>query len=128
MLFRSGFRNLYTIDDAAAALKSSRSDRALAEGQAWLDVRTSWIGIEDAVRRVELTALTVRSAEENLRVAQGRFDARAGTYVELADAQQALTQAKADAVQATTDRELATARLLRAIGAGETAAPTEKQP
>jgi len=122
-----GFRNLYTIDEAVAALKSARTDRASAEQQAWLDVRTAWLGIEDAVRRVELTALVVKSAEENLRLAQGRFEERVGTSVELTDAQQALTQAKADAVQARTDKELATARLLRAIGATDVA-PAERKP
>jgi outer membrane protein TolC len=121
-----GFRNLYSIDDAVAALKSARTDYASAEQLAWLDVRTAWLGIEDAVRRLELTALVVKSAEENLRLAQGRFDARVGTSVELTDAQQALTQAKSDDVQARVDHELATARLLRALGAGESARGMEK--
>jgi outer membrane protein TolC len=112
-----GFRNLYTIEDAVAALRSARADQASAEQLAWLDVRTAWLAREDALRRLDLTALVVKSAEENLVLAQGRFDARVGTSVELTDAQQALTQARADDVQARVDRELASARLLRALGA-----------
>ncbi len=123
-----GFRNLYTIDDAVAALRSARTDFASAEQLAWLDVRTAWLGIEDALRRVELTSLVVKSAVENLRLAQGRFDARVGTSVELTDAQQALTQARADDVQARIDHELATARLLRALGVSDAAPVGEKRP
>jgi outer membrane protein TolC len=123
-----GFRNLYTIDDAVAALKSARTDYASAEQLAWLDVRTAWLGIEDAARRVELTALVVKSAVENVRLAQGRFDARVGTSVELTDAQQALAQARADEVQARVDHELATARLLRALGANDGVPGLEKRP
>jgi outer membrane protein len=123
-----GFRNLYTIDDAVAALKSARTDYASAEQLAWLDVRTAWLGIEDAARRVELTALVVKSAVENVRLAQGRFDARVGTSVELTDAQQALAQARADEVQARVDHELATARLLRALGAPDGVPGLERKP
>jgi outer membrane protein TolC len=112
-----GFQRLATIDEATASLKSARADRALAEQQAWLDTRAAFLALEDAKRRVELTALVVRSAEENVRLAQGRFEVGKGTTVELTDAQQALTQARADSVQAQADGDLASARMLRALGA-----------
>jgi outer membrane protein TolC len=63
-----------------------------------------------------------------VRLAQGRFDARVGTSVELTDAQQALAQARADEVQARVDHELATARLLRALGANDGVPGLEKRP
>lgn len=120
-----GFRNLATIDEATAGLKAARADRALAEQQAWLDTRGAFLAIEDAKRRLEVTALVVKSAEENVRLAQGRFDVGKATSVDLTDAQQALIQARADDVQARADRDLATARLLRAIGA---TSPAARQP
>jgi outer membrane protein TolC len=69
----------------------------------------------------------VRSADENLRLAQGRFDAGRGTTVELTDARQALTSARADEVQARAELDLATARLWRSLGrTGEE--PPERKP
>ena len=111
-----GFQNLYSIDEAAANLRSVRASRAAVEQQSWLDVRNAWIGIVDARRRLELTALVIRSAEENVRVAQGRFDVQKATAVELTDARQSLNQARADDVQARGDLDLATARLEQAMG------------
>jgi outer membrane protein len=121
-----GFRNLYTIDEAVAALRSARADRAQAEQQAWLETRGAWIAIEDARRRLDLVALIVRSATQNVELAQGRFEAGVGTSVELTDARQALIQAQSDEVNARADRDLATARLWRAIGAADGARPMDR--
>jgi outer membrane protein len=119
-----GFSNLYSIDEAVANLRAARADRAAAEQVAWLDVRTAWLAVEDARRRLDVTVLLVRSAEENVTLAQGRFDVGRGTAIELTDAQQALIQARAEDVQARADVDLATARLARAIGIS--VAPGEK--
>jgi outer membrane protein TolC len=111
-----GFRNLYTIDEAVTALQAARVDRSVAEQQAWLDARSAWLAIEDARRQLELNALQVRNAEENLTLAQGRFDAGKATSVELTDARQALLQAQATQVQTRADYDVATARLAKAMG------------
>ena len=111
-----GFRNLYSIDEAVAALQSAHVDRAVAEQQAWLDARSAWLAIEDARRQLDLTVLQVRNAEENLTLAQGRFDAGKATSVELTDARQALLQAQATQVQTRADYDVATARLAKAMG------------
>jgi outer membrane protein TolC len=113
-----GFRNLYSIDEAVAALQSAHVDRAVAEQQAWLDARSAWLAIEDARRQLDLTVLQVRNAEENLTLAQGRFDAGKATSVELTDARQALLQAQATQVQTRADYDVATARLAKAMGSG----------
>jgi outer membrane protein len=128
-----GFQNLYTIDDAVANLRIARTAYTAIEQQTWLDVRTSWIATIDAKRKIELTALLVRSAEENLTLAQGRFDAGRGTAVELTDARTALTTARSDDVTAHAELDLATARLWQALGATgheapKTAAPDGKKP
>ncbi|MGH7339630.1 MAG: TolC family protein, partial [Candidatus Rokuibacteriota bacterium] len=56
------------------------------------------------------------SAQENFRLAQGRFDAGVGTILELTDAQLALTQAQNTESQALADYRIALARLDRAVG------------
>jgi outer membrane protein TolC len=118
-----GFTNLYTIDEAAASLRGSRAALAAIEQQAWLDVRTAWLAMQDARRRLDVTTLNVRNAEENVTLAQGRFDVGKGTTVELTDARQALVKARADDVQARADLDVAAARLQRELGIGFEPAP-----
>jgi outer membrane protein len=111
-----GFQNLYSIDEAVANLRAARTVRATAEQVAWLDVRTAWIATIDAKRRLDLTALQIRNAEEGVTLTQGRFDVGLATTVELTDSRQALAQARADDVQARADLDTASSRLVRALG------------
>lgn len=111
-----GFERLSTVDESAASMRSARTARTQAEQQIWLDVRTAWLAIEDARRRIDLTTLAVKAAEQNLVLAQARFDVGKGTSVELTDAQQALALARGDLVQARADERVARARLAQALG------------
>ena len=111
-----GFQNLSTIDESVASLRESRASRAQAEQQAWLNVRTAWLALEDARERLALTSLTLQSAEESLTLAQGRYDAGLATSVDLTDARVALIQAKTARIQARADLGIAAARLAKALG------------
>jgi len=111
-----GFERLATIDESAASLRSARTQRTLVEQQVWLVLRTAWLAMEDARKRLDLTTLAVQSAEQNLELAQGRFDVGKGTSVELTDAQQALALARGDLVQARADERSARALLARSLG------------
>jgi outer membrane protein TolC len=111
-----GFERIATIDESSASLRSARTERTLVEQQVWLVLRTAWLAMEDARRRLDLTALAVKSAEQNLELAQGRFDVGKGTSVELTDAQQALALARGDLVQARADERAARALLARSLG------------
>jgi outer membrane protein TolC len=111
-----GFQNLASIDESVATLASTRAARAKEEQRAWLDVRTAWIALEDAKQRLALSDLLVKSAEENLALAEGRFAAGLGTSVDLSDARQALVSARTGRIEARADRAIASARLAQAIG------------
>jgi len=114
-----GFQNVASIDGSAASLRSARATRTQVEQQTWLAVRTAWLAIEDARRRLDLTKLAVTSAEENLQLAQGLFEVGRSSSLELTDAQISLAQARADDVQAHADEQAATAGLERAIGVAQ---------
>ncbi|HET6369741.1 MAG TPA: TolC family protein, partial [Nitrospiria bacterium] len=58
----------------------------------------------------------VRQAEENLELANGRFQAGVGTSVERTDAQVTLANAKTTQVQALYDYRVAEANLEKAMG------------
>jgi outer membrane protein TolC len=70
----------------------------------------------EADERIQAAQVAVASAQENFRLAQGRFDAGVGTILELTDAQLALTQAQNTEAQALADYRIALARLDRAVG------------
>lgn len=115
-LIFNGFTNYYTIDEAAANLRSARAQKAQVEQQVWLDVRTAYVSLEDAKERLDLTALTVRQAEENLKLAQGLYEVGKATPVDLTDAQVNLAQARSDHVQARADYDTAIAQLWKSLG------------
>jgi len=111
-----GFQNLASIEQAVAALRGARAALAQAAQQAWLDVRTSWLAIEDARQKLELMVLMVRSAEESQQLAKGRFEVGLATSLELTDAQEALTSARAAQIQAGAEAAIAASRLARTLG------------
>jgi len=62
------------------------------------------------------TEKAIESARENLRLAQGRYDAGVGTILDLTDAQLSLSTAEADNVTALTDYRVGLATLDRVVG------------
>ena len=80
------------------------------------EVEQAQLNVGEAEERIGATQTAVVSAQENFRLAQGRFDAGVGTILELTDAQLFLTQAQNTEAQALADYRIAVARLERAIG------------
>jgi outer membrane protein TolC len=80
------------------------------------NVEQAEIAVEETAERIQAAQALVASAQENFRLAQGRFDAGVGTILELTDAQLALTQAQNTESQALADYRISLARLDRAVG------------
>jgi outer membrane protein len=81
-----------------------------------LEVRQAYSNLIDAEERVKTAEVVVEQAQENLDLANGRFQAGVGTSVEQTDAQVQLTNAKTDRLQALFDYRVAAAALERAMG------------
>ena len=97
------------LDAAQARVKASELDIIQ-------NVEQAEITTEEAQERIQAAQAAVASAEENFRLAQGRFDAGVGTILELTDAQLALTQSQNVEAQALSDFRIALYRLDRALG------------
>ena len=97
------------VDAAQARVKASELDISR-------EVEQSINNVIEADERIQAAQVAVASAQENFRLAQGRFDAGVGTILELTDAQLALTQAQNTEAQALADYRIALARLDRAVG------------
>lgn len=102
--------------EARANLTAAQERVKAAELDISREVEQSVNNVIEADERIQAAQVAVASAQENFRLAQGRFDAGVGTILELTDAQLALTQAQNTEAQALADYRIALARLDRAVG------------
>jgi outer membrane protein len=94
----------------------ARAVREDLERAARRDVTEAYTGYDVARRALELSESGVGVAQEVLRVQSARYQAGAGTVLELLDAQAQLVQAQADLVQARYAVRLARASLEVILG------------
>ena len=59
-----------------------------------LEVRSNYLGLREAEKRISTTQVAVAKAEEDFHIAQVRYMAGVGTNLDVIDAQVALTEAK----------------------------------
>jgi outer membrane protein TolC len=102
--------------ESKANLDAARARLRASELDIIQNVEQAEISAEEGQERIQAAQAAVASAEENFRLAQGRFDAGVGTILELTDAQLALTQAQNTEAQALSDFRIALYRLDRALG------------
>ncbi|MBS1107366.1 MAG: outer membrane protein, partial [Deltaproteobacteria bacterium] len=65
---------------------------------------------------IDVSARAAEQAQENLELAQGRYEMGVGNVIELTDAQVQRASAEADRVGALYDHQIAVAALEQAIG------------
>jgi len=92
-----------------------------AQGQTFrqsvlMELSQAYADIDSATARISMMELSIKKARESLELAQGRYEAGIGPYIEVTDAQVASINAETDHVQALYDYQLAAARLLKAMG------------
>src|SRR2546429_1818535 len=114
-LFDGGNR-VAKYQEAKANLEGARQRGKSTQLDIIPNVEQAEIAVEEAQERIQAAPAPVASAQENFRLAQGRFDAAVGTILQLTDAQLALTQAQNTEAQALADYRIALARLDRAVG------------
>jgi outer membrane protein TolC len=102
--------------EARANLEAAKARVRAQELEISREVEQAIISVDETQERIQAAQVAVVSAQENFRLAQGRFDAGVGTILELTDAQLALTQAQNLETQALADYRVALARLDRAVG------------
>lgn len=81
-----------------------------------LDVRTNYLSLREAEKRIDATHLAVDQADEDYRIAQLRYMNGVGTNTDVLDAQVALTTAKTNYLQALYDYNTSKTDLETAIG------------
>jgi len=116
--------NVFDAGFTAGAVRIARADVEIARAQlqqaslaAIRDVSQGWVNLHSAEQRVAIAQAQVANATESLRLAEGRFRAGVSTFLEVTQAQTALTSAQVNLVNAQTLVQFARAQLAHAIGA-----------
>jgi len=117
-LIDSGFaRGLQ--EQAKADLKAAQISLRQVEQVVGSEVASAYLQLQTAQQQLEANTVGVASAEENLRVATGRYEEGLGIYLDVIDAQAALLTAETNRVNALYGVSAARAALKRALGQEE---------
>jgi TolC family type I secretion outer membrane protein len=111
-----GFFTQNRVKETQALVETARANYEAVELQVRLEVEQAYIAVVESAERIGATEKAIESAQENLRLAQGRYDAGVGTILELTEAQLSLSNAEADNVRALTDYRVGLAVLDRVAG------------
>ena len=104
------------VHEAKANLDATRAQLEAERLQVRTDVEQSFLSLRAAKATVDAAQEALANARERLRLAEGRYQSGVGSIIELGDAQVALTNAAAQAIQADLSVASARAQLLAAIG------------
>ena len=110
------FRTSSSVGVAKADLRRIEYGLEKAKLDAIKEVKNLVFVINESKERIIVASETVEQAKEDVRLAEERYRVGAGTMLETIDAQVALTQAKADVIEAKCDYLIAVADLARATG------------
>lgn len=115
--------NIFDMGVTKAQVRQADADLLKAQEQArqkldaiQLEVRTAYLDVHEAEKRIHTSQVSVEKAEEDLKIARVRYRAGVGTNLDVMDAQVALTTAKMNYVQSLYDYNTSKAELDRAMG------------
>ncbi|MEW6001598.1 MAG: TolC family protein [Nitrospirota bacterium] len=112
----SGFLTRYQVEEAKATLNVVRANEESLRQNIFLEVQQAFLNLKEAEDRIPTAELTVKQAEENFEIANGRYAAGVGNPIEVTDADVALSNAKTAYIQALYDYKVAWASLEKAMG------------
>jgi len=104
------------VQRAAVSEQRARLQQEQAVQQVSSEIARARAAYVTLSRSAELAATSLKAAEENLRLAEKRFDAGTATQLEIRDALLKLTQSQLALLQARVDAVIARADLNRAVG------------
>ncbi len=111
------------VDQATASLRQRKAELEDTRGQVDQDVRQAFINLNAAADQVGVAKSNVDLSHQALVQSQDRFAAGIADTVEVVQAQQAVTQADDDFINAVFEHNLAKVSLARAMGNAEQTLP-----
>lgn len=111
-----GGKTKAAVQQAECDAENAKSGREQAILAVTLDVKQSYLSLNEGRERILAAEKGLEQARESMRLAQVRYRGGVSTQVEVMDARAALTLAETNYVNALYDYHIATARLERAVG------------
>jgi outer membrane protein len=112
----SGFLTKNQVAEAKANLEVLKANEQSIRQQISLEVEQAYSNLLEATDSIATAQLSVRQAEENVELANGRYAAGVGNPVEVTDALVALSNAKMSHIAALTGFKTAQAGMEKAMG------------
>ncbi|HYL58638.1 MAG TPA: TolC family protein [Candidatus Acidoferrales bacterium] len=113
----NGFMTEHQVEEARARQNAVRYALADLELRVWLEVKSAFLELQNAVQQIHQAEETLASSSGQLELADKRYSAGLGNIIELTDAERFYIQDDAAYVDALYGYSVAKARLDRAIGA-----------
>jgi outer membrane protein len=104
------------VHEASAKLHEAKIARDKLRAELDLEVHEAVLNVGSATEAITVAKAAVSSAEENFRLVKKRYDANTATSFDVVDAENLLTQARAQLQTSTYDYLVARAALRRAMG------------
>lgn len=104
------------VKQAESSLNKAREQAVETGNSVELEVRQADLSMKEAEKRIGATQVAVDKAKEDLKIAQTKYYAGAGTNLDVIDAQLALVQAGTNYTEALYDYNTNQAKLQKAIG------------
>jgi outer membrane protein len=111
-----GFNVNAQVQQAEANTDAAQASLDLLKESVRLDVEQNYLSLKEAGERIGASAKLVTQAEENLKLAEGRYNSGAGSPIEITDAQVTLSNARITYIQALADYNSSLIRLRKAMG------------
>lgn len=112
----SGLSTKYQVEEARANLDVLKANEESLRQAIHLDVRQAYLNLQQASESIATTELTVRQANENLDLANGRYASGVGNPIEVTDALISFSNAKTAYIAVLYDYKVARASLEKAMG------------
>ena len=112
----SGFESRAKLDEFRAALSQAKANARNQELQILSTLESGYLNLMLAGKQIEVAQEALRTARENLDLAQGRYQAGVGTMLEVTDARVSWIQSENDYIQAFYDYRIARYSLERTLG------------
>lgn len=114
----SGFATSAREESARGLIQESRAAERRQRRDIELEVRTAWLGVEEAAARQAVSVAAVAQAEEAFSLVQARFAGGAADVTRYLEAELTLSRSRMAAAAAERDHLRALAELARALGEG----------
>ena len=112
----TGFGVDYSVRQAQAILRGSAASLEQSQLNVSLTVWNAYYGLDSAIQQLAVTAKLVDTAEENEKVALGRYQSGVGTIIDLLTAQTAAGTARQTRINAEYTWQSSRAQLALALG------------